>query len=115
MASARAFSFDEIAANEFSLAVNRYVDISPFAVQVKRLTKQYKQYEMYCLKDVVVTVNSCSSKSSFAPKDNALYMPLSGSHRSVCDLEGLTISHKNAYQLIFDENIVLAKYVEIFL
>ena len=70
---------------------------------------------MHCLKDVVVTVSSCSSKSSFAPKSNALYVPHSGSHRSVCDLEELTISHKNAYQLIFDENIVLAKYVEIFL
>ena len=115
LASARAFSFDEIAANEFSLAVNRYVDISPFSVQVKRLTKQYKQYEMLYLKDVVVTVNACSSKSNFTPEDNALYMPISGSHRSICDLEELTISHKNAYQMIFDKNIVLAKYVEIFL
>ena len=107
LASARVIDTDKILKSDSSLYVKRFVDISPINVQVTRLTKQYKEYEMFPLKDIVIEVNSTGAKGCFDDKDNSLYIPNSGSHGSACDAKEFSVSPKNTYQLIFDENIVL--------
>ncbi len=113
--SALVVETDKVICNNSSLLVQRYVDISPVAVQLKRLTKQYQEYSMFSLKDVALKVNSVMPGRSFKIEENSLYVPLSGSGQSVCDVARLSVQHKNACQILFDSNIVLAEYMEIFL
>jgi type I restriction system adenine methylase HsdM len=107
---ARVVGLDEIQSNAFNLNIPRYADSSPLA----GLVTQYSQYEKFTLKELATEINSVSGKGSFEERDNAVYVPVTGSKRSTSRLDQLEATHGSYFQVVLCEKAI-SEYVAQFL
>jgi len=107
---ARVVGLDEIQSNAFNLNIPRYADSSPLA----GLVTQYSQYEKFTLKELATEINSVSGKGSFEERENAVYVPVTGSKRSTSHLDQLEATHGSYFQVVLCEKAI-SEYVAQFL
>jgi len=79
--------------------------------QIKSLSIQYKDYQIYQLSDVVLGIKK--TKQNFKSIPNSIYVTKLGPSRVYSSLEP-TEDHTNYFQVRLDQTVVLAEYLTLF-
>jgi hypothetical protein len=106
---------EQIAQNDHTLSIKKYVDASHEAAQIKRLLRQYKNYKLSSLANLAIDVKFAKLDNSYEETENALYIPWFVAKNATHELAELDVSHHNAIQVILDKEQALSRYVSLFL
>jgi hypothetical protein len=114
----RIMAIDEVAHCSYSLEVNHYVDASPEALQVKRLTKQYKGYSLVPLHELVQSAKMVDLDSACVDSKNTVYLH---DTFAACSLSQISkelpctqyILH--AFEIVLDATRISTGYLVLFL
>ena len=80
--------------------------------QIEYLKTQYKDFTQFKLKDVAIGINLTRSNFEYIP--NCVYVSKIGTSKVVSLLEKTTLKHQNYFQVVLNEKIVKADYLELF-
>ncbi|MCX6153293.1 MAG: putative DNA binding domain-containing protein [Candidatus Kapabacteria bacterium] len=80
--------------------------------EIQNLQTQYKDFTKYKLSEVSIEINL--TKTVFQNKANSVYIPKIGTSPVISELEKTTLKHHNYFQVVLNNEIVEAKYVELF-
>lgn len=80
--------------------------------EINSLKTQYKDYVKYNLIEVSREINN--TKDVFIDTPNSLYIPKIGSSPVVSSLSKTTLKHQNYFQVVLNENVVKAEFLELF-
>ncbi|MCC1485638.1 ATP-binding protein [Winogradskyella immobilis] len=101
---------------ENGIWVNRdsFQSFSNFSIlnQIGSLKTQYKEYKEYQLSEIALEINL--TRESFEEKPNSIYIPKIGTSDVVSSLSNLKIKPQNYFQVVLNNEIVLADYLALF-
>ncbi len=80
--------------------------------QIDSLKTQYKEYKEYRLSEIATEINLTREK--FKEKPNSIYIPKIGNSSVVSSLSNLKIKAQNYFQIVLNNEIVLADYLALF-
>ena len=80
--------------------------------EIKSLKTQYNDYVKYNLIEVSKEINF--TREEFEERPNCLYIPKLGSSPVVSSLSKTTLKHQNYFQIVLDDQIVKAEFLELF-
>lgn len=73
------------------------------SIEVQRLSKQYKNFTQYSLKELAVEINS--GKQGFTDKPNSVYVPVVGNSNVVANVDDSNIKHTNLLQVVLEDKV----------
>ena len=109
----RVVAAEEVIRNSYSLDVGRYVDASPEAQQIKRLTKQYSGYKIIPLSELTREIRHVRRDDDLDARDNIVYISANDASLSLGNLESDSLY--TSYKILLDSSKLIGKYLQLFL
>ena len=105
-------SVEFIKKQKYNLSVRRYADNSPETKALKRLLKQYSDYNSYPLSELGIEIKGEEKK--FKDIKNSIYIPIKPTQNPLTDYEKLD-KLNNPLHIKLDPKLVINEYVSLFL
>ncbi|PRY64805.1 type I restriction system adenine methylase HsdM [Vreelandella songnenensis] len=116
---ARVVSYDEIAAKDFNLRINSYVDNSPTSKRIRELGEYHKEYDLYGFdpEDGSSAVLKINAAKSFDNKRNSIFFNRRFAKREVYSSINEIREKKGEgeyIQVVLREDIIFSEYAKLF-
>ncbi|WP_193085879.1 N-6 DNA methylase [Halomonas sp. FME65] len=114
----RVVNFDEIAANDFNVGLNGYVDNSPALRRIRELGEYHKRYEAYGLdpEDENSAATKIYAAKSVGERKNSIFINCKNAGKKVCSsISEINEERKENYiQVVLREDLLFSEYAKLF-